>query len=558
MIRRFLILVLAPLVLAAAPVQPAPDPQFSPDRFKAHVAFLADDLLEGRETASRGEAIAGAYVAAQFAAMGLMPGGAQGSWYLPVPLRSARLAARPARLSVSGAGATRGWTNGTEVILGPSMSERVQDLSAPAVFVGYGIDAPDSGLDDYRGLDVRGKMVVAFAGAPADISSEKAAYFTERKAPMAAARGAIALVTIGTEESDRTTPWSRRLRAIGSSRMTWIGPDGQPENDAPGLRATATLGSAAAERLFAGAARSYADLRAEAARKDGRPRGFPLATRIRIERWSDWTDSASRETIGILPGSDPALSREYVILTAHIDHLGMRALDPASPQADRIYNGAIDNAGGIATMLEVARAFAESPRRPRRSVMFIALTAEEKGLIGSEYFARNPTVPIGSIAAAVNLDMPMLTYDFTDVIAFGAEHSSVGRAVDDAARSMGIAVSPDPMPEEHVFVRSDHYSFVREGVPAVMLATGYANGGEAKWKDFFATNYHNVGDDLSQPIHWEAGARFARLNYLIARELADSDARPRWYEGDYFGDLYAPGAPRAPPPASLDLKPSPN
>jgi len=553
-IRRLFIALLMPALLAAAPADRSADPQFSVARFKAHVTFLADDLLEGRETGSRGEAIAGAYVAAQFEAMGLTPGGAGGSWYLSVPLRSAKLAARPARLTISGAGGTRSWANGTGVILGPSMYERVQDVAAPAVFVGYGIDAPDSGLDDYRGLDVRGKIVVMLAGAPDEIPSEKAAYLTDRKAATAAARGAIAFVTVGTAESDKATPWSRRLRAIGSPRMAWIGPDGQPENDSPGLRASAVLNAAAAERLFAGAERSYADVRAEAGRKGARPRGFALATRIRIERRSDWTDSSSRETIGVLPGSDPTLARQYVVLTAHIDHLGMRAADPAAPQADLIYNGAIDNAGGIATMLEAARAFAESPRRPRRSVMFIALTAEEKGLIGSDYFARHPTVPVDSIAAAVNLDMPMLLYDFTDVIAFGAEHSSIGQAVGKAARSMGVALSPDPMPEEHVFVRSDHYSFVKQGVPAVMLATGYANGGDTSWKDFFATRYHNVGDDMAQPIHWEAGAKFARLNYLIARELADSDARPRWYEGDYFGDLYAPNAPRLPAPPSLDLK----
>jgi Zn-dependent M28 family amino/carboxypeptidase len=256
--------------------------------------------------------------------------------------------------------------------------------------------------------------------------------------------------------------------------------------------------------------------------------------------------ATSPNVIGMLPGSDPRLRDEYVILTAHLDHLGIKA--DAGSGEDRIFNGALDNAAGIATMIEAARLFVTSGERPRRSILFMAVTGEEKGLLGSEYFAHFPTVPIGRIAGVVDLDMPVLLYDFTDVVAFGAEHSTVAEAVRRAARSMGVALSPDPMPEQNIFVRSDHYMFVKQGVPAILLMTGYANGGEAKWKQFLDVTYHNVDDELDQPIHWQAGARYARLNYLIARELADADARPRWYRGDFFGDRYAPNAPRAAQP----------
>jgi Zn-dependent M28 family amino/carboxypeptidase len=235
-----------------------------------------------------------------------------------------------------------------------------------------------------------------------------------------------------------------------------------------------------------------------------------------------------------------------VILSAHLDHIGIskpRPNDP--PNKDRINNGALDNASGIATMLEVARAFATAPDRPRRTLVFLASTAEEKGLLGADYYAHNPTVPLSSIVADVDLDMPLLLYPFTDVIAFGADHSTLGKVVADAAKPMGIALSPDPMPAENIFVRSDHYRFVQQGVPAVFLATGYANGGEAAWKAFFDKAYHQPADDMNQPIDWQAGARFAEVNYRITRALADADEAPRWYTGDYFGTLFAPNAAKA-------------
>jgi Zn-dependent M28 family amino/carboxypeptidase len=334
-------------------------------------------------------------------------------------------------------------------------------------------------------------------------------------------------------------------RRGGRPTLAWVGPNGQPGE--AGARFNAYLSDTAAAALFAGAPRSFADVRAEVDR-GADPKGFALAAQLRVERQTKWTTIRSPEVIGMLPGTDPKLKDQYVILMGHLDHLGMR---PAKAGEDGIYNGALDNAAGVATMLEAARAFATSADKPRRSILFIANTGEEKGLLGASYFASNPTVPVGRIAAAVDLDMPLLLYRFTDVIAFGADHSTVGEAVRKAAGEMGVGLSPDPMPEENIFVRSDHYEFVKEGVPAIMLATGWANGGAQKWKAFLSGAYHHPNDDLSQPIDWDSGARFARLNYLIARELADSPRRPLWYKGDYFGDAFAPGQPRAARPATL-------
>jgi hypothetical protein len=523
---------------SAGPAEPA----FSADRFRAHVAFLSDDRLEGRDTGSRGYEIAAAYVASQFMALGLKPGGEDGGWYQQVPLRTASLAAKPV-VTVSGPGGERSWENGSDVLVRPSLFDEEVDLTAPAVFAGYGIDAPDQGIDDYKGLDVRGKIVVVLGGTPSDIPSEIGAYLGERKLAMAARHGAAAFVQVDTDASARVRPWAAVRPAAGRPGYAWLDRGGRPLDEAPGVKARVLFNGPVAEALFADARRSYAAVRAQAGRAGAHPRGFPLAARMRIRLSSRWSQVSSPEVIGLLPGSDPVLKDEYVVLMGHLDHLGLKP--GAAPGEDSVYNGALDNAAGIATTIEAARAFVESGRPPRRSILFIANTGEEKGLLGADFFARHPTVPIGAIAGVVDLDMPLLLYDFTDVIAFGAEHSQVAEAVARAAGRMGVALSPDPMPDEHVFVRSDHYQFVRQGVPAILLATGFANGGAAKWRDFLANTYHRVGDDMSQPIVWAAGARYARLNYLISRDLADADRRPLWYAGDYFGDLFAPGAPRA-------------
>jgi Zn-dependent M28 family amino/carboxypeptidase len=229
---------------------------------------------------------------------------------------------------------------------------------------------------------------------------------------------------------------------------------------------------------------------------------------------------------------------------AHADHIGINN----ERSGDRINNGALDNAAGVATLLEVARVFASAAERPRRSILFVANTAEEKGLLGAEFFAHYPAVPIERITAAIDLDMPLLLYDFTDVIAFGASHSTLADAFRQAGAAMGVKLSPDPMPEQAIFVRSDHYAMVKAGVPAVMLATGMANGGQAAWSKYLANNYHKPSDDLSQPINWGAGAKFADLNARVVRTLADARTRPQWYAHDYFGDLYAARASKAQKP----------
>ena len=248
----------------------------------------------------------------------------------------------------------------------------------------------------------------------------------------------------------------------------------------------------------------------------------------------------SPNVVAQLKGSDAALGETSVVLTAHLDHIGIK---PAG-EGDRINNGAYDNATGSAILLEVARALAAQPVAPRRSILIVLVTAEEKGLLGSDYFARHPVKAAGRMIANVNLDMPVFLAAATDIVAFGSENSTLDEVVRKAAREAGLTLSPDPMPEENIFVRSDRYSLVKQGVPAVYLVPGWTakdagvNGAEVFGK-FLATTYHQPGDDLSLPMDLAAVEQFTRVNLAVVRAIADDPAAPSWKAGNFFGRTFA-------------------
>lgn len=533
---RFPLLCLAALLSGAAPAQTID--VHAADRIRAHVEFLASDLLEGRDTGSRGHSIAAAYVASEFRKLGLRPGGQNGSWLVPVPFRRASHAATPT-MSLSVGGRRIPLVIGKDAALRPSLTERQRSLSAPLIFVGHGISDARLGIDDYSGLDVRGKIAVGLADGPPGIPTDVAAHLRSIQADTAAAHGAIGFI----ELSDAARAPNQLQRFATRPIVDWVDEQGRTGH-AGAVRATIALSQEIAERLFRGTRMPLATVQAQA-RAGKKVRGFDLPATLTLTSKSSWQDFTSPEVVGILAGSDPRLAREHIVLMGHLDHLGVKP--DARRGEDAIYNGALDNAAGVATMLEAARHFVDSGKRPRRSVMFIANTGEELGLLGASYFASHPTVPAEQIVGLVDLDMPLLLYDFTDVIAFGAEHSTIARAVAQAGASMRVSVSPDPMPDESLFVRSDHYPFVKRGVPAVFLMTGYANGGKQAWQRFLDSVYHTPKDDLAQPIDWRAGARFAELNYRIARTMADAEQRPLWYARDYFGETFAPRQPKAKP-----------
>jgi Zn-dependent M28 family amino/carboxypeptidase len=529
---------LAALLALPAMAQPSPDAQRSADNIRAHMTFLASDLLLGREAGSVGFDIAANYVASQFAQLGLKPAGGDGSYFQKVPLVASRLTKEGQYVVRGKDGGAVPLAFGRDVTMAGLPGPAERHVAAAMVFVGYGIVAPERGRDDYKGLDVRGKVVVTLAGAPASYQTEERAYYGNRdtKRVTAAQHGAVGVLTVRTPEEETRQPFALLSRGWARQTMTWRTPDGAPYDAAPGATPLGIVSVQGAQALFAGAPKTFAEIAAEALKPKAAPPRFALATSIEVTLTSESRPVESENVAGLIEGSDPKLKDEVVVLSAHLDHIGVGP----PVKGDTINNGALDNAAGVATTLEVARAFTQAGQRPRRSILFLTVTGEEKGLLGAQYFARNPTVPRSSLVANVDLDMPILLFDFTDVVAFGADRSGVGPAVRRAAARMGVALSPDPIPEEGIFTRSDHFRFVEVGVPAVYLMTGFANGGEALHRGFLAGCYHHPCDDLSQPIDYAAGAKFARLNYEITRELGDADQRPLWVKGDFFGSKFAP------------------
>jgi hypothetical protein len=538
MIRKILTIAFAVFASAACNnAKTTTGPDFSGDRIKADVAYLADDKLEGRYTGSPGYMTAAHYVADRFAKLGLTPGN-NGSWYQQIAFAQAtRRAGAPSALQIG----SQRFANGVDVSLYPNSAFPDQKLSGDAVFVGYGLEDPAIGADDYAGLDVRGKIAVALWGFPIGAPGEIAAHLNSEKASIAKKHGAIGLLSIYTPMLGKVLSWDEVRARADKPDLKWIGADGKPNYPGLNLPITGYIGPKAAEALFERSATPLSAILAATAQKGAKPRGFALNKRLTVERHSDVQRLNSPNVVAILRGSDPKLRDEYIVLSAHLDHLGR--VKPVN--GDDIANGAMDNAMGIATMLEAARAFASSPVKPKRSILFAAVTAEEEGLLGSEYLAKHPVVGAGKVVGVVNLDMPIATYDFQDVVAYGAEHSTIAQAVAKAIRSEGVKLSPDPAPEQVIFVRSDHYPFVKEGVPAISLDLGPAGPGAKATEEFITKHYHDVSDDMRLPFNWGAAAKFARINYLIAKQLADSAEPPLWYRGDYFGDAFAKGAQKA-------------
>ena len=520
------------LLLASTPALAGPTADEA--AFQAHVTFLADDALRGREAGSPEYEIAARYVASRMLAAGLKPAGEDGGWFQKVPLVAWKADGKgTTTLSRDGKDIPMEW--GVDYLPRPNPLDSDFKLDGEVVFAGYGVVDKDSGRDDYRGLDVRGRIVAVLYGGPPGVQSEVRAHLGDRdsKAEAAAARGAKGLIFIESTALKAVVPFDRIAARFDSTGMTFADPDGRPHIAGAAAPGIGYLSQSGAAKLFAGGKLDWARILAADAAGRKMPTGATGALLSTQQKSKVWKVESSN-VAGMIESSDPALKGEAIVLSAHLDHVGV---GPAV-EGDTIYNGALDNAAGTAAMLEVARAFAASGEKPRRSLVFVAVTAEEKGLIGSDYFARHPTRAAGRIVANVNFDMPILTYAFEDLIVYGADRTSIGPVVAQVAGAQGIALTPDPAPEQASFVRTDHYSFVKAGVPSVSLEPGPKGPGKAAADLFLANNYHQPSDDLNQPIDWAAGVRFVKVNYAIARALADADQRPSWNKGDFFGKLY--------------------
>jgi hypothetical protein len=507
--------------------------------FRAHLAFLADDLLEGRGTGKRGHEIAARYVAAQFEAMGLKPAGQNGTYYQRVPFREITVDPDKCAITITenGSAAQLKWAD--DFIMRGNEVNPDASVEAQVVFVGYGVKTPDGRYDDYVGIDVKGKIVALLPGAPPSFSAEMRAHLGSFREKFRSARdhGAVGIIGLRSPNSERILPWPRVVIGAGFPAMRWLGPDGVPGDAFPQIQVAATLSRAASEKLFQHATKSWGDVLRDA--EASKPQAFPLPVTARMRAVSRHETITSPNVAAVLPGSDPKLSQEYVVYSAHVDHLGI-----GTPiNGDSIYNGAADDASGTAALLVIAQAFKSLPHAPARSIMFLGVTAEEKGLLGSDYFAHFPTVPIQSIAANVNMDGASLFYTFSDIVPLGATDSTLDSVVQRNAARLGLKVSPDPEPDQLNFVRADQYSFVRQGVPSVYISEGEeARDPKIDAKKFgeqwVANRYHAPSDDMNQPMDLDASVEFMQIDFLVGYDIAQDPQRPTWKPGDFFGDSF--------------------
>ncbi len=501
---------------------------------RAHVKFLASDLLEGRGPATRGDLLAHAYVQAQFEAAGLEPGAPGGGWLQKVPLVGVTTrVAEPLRFSAGDQGFTLEAAD--YVANGGEPREKIRLDGAEVVFVGYGIVAPEFAWDDYAGVDVRGKVVLVMnndpESDPALFAGKTRLYYGRwtYKYEEAARHGAAGAIIIHTTPS-AAYPWA-------VVQTSWAGKQSElPDDGSPRVRVRIWTTEEASRRLTALAGQDLDRLCAQAEQ-----RGFkavPLGVRASIALEDTIVQEESANVIGRLTGSDPKLRDEAVLYTAHHDHLGRKP--GAAPGSDDIYNGAVDNATGVAALLAVARAQAGLPKRPGRTLLFASVTAEEQGLLGSEWLAEHPPVPVGWMAAVINVDAMNVFGRTRDVTLIGLGRSGVDPYVERVAAWQGRVVKGDQFPEYGSFYRSDHFSFAKLGVPAIDLTQGTdfigrpEGWGKKTLDDWRDRHYHQPSDEWRDEYDLSGMLEDTQLIFYVGRELANAGEMPRWRPGDEF------------------------
>jgi len=523
---------------AAAPTATTAPPTGSAgaQRIEADVRALADQRMQGRRTGTAGYERAAQFVADRFRALGLQPAGDDGTFFQRVPLLASTRIADGARFVVARRDRDIPLRLRDQYLPMPGFAHENAAVRAPAVFVGQGVSAPDLQHDDFAGLDLHGRIAVLFGGAPDRFEPDRRAFHTStnEKLRELVAHGAIGAVFVDTAEDEMRAPWTQAVAAFDRPDMRLRGADGQAIDAFPQLQVVMRVSFAAADFLFDGSGHAAGEL-AQAVQQE-KQHGFVLPVTLDLAARSHVAPLEGRNVLARLSGGDPARATQQVLLSAHLDHLGT--------SAEGVFPGALDNALGVATVLEAARMQKAQPA-PSRSVLFAALTGEEQGLLGAQWLALHPP---GPLVADINLDMPMLLVPSRDVVPIGGDHSSLGAAAQHAADAVGMPVSKDPFPEEAVFVRSDQYAFVRTGVPALMLDAGVVPGAASVGKEanastmpllaqreFLRRCYHRPCDDANQPIQYEDAVHLANYAARLAQDIATAPDAPHWKAGDFFG-----------------------
>jgi len=506
--------------------------EFRPEAIHAHMNFLADDLLEGRGTGARGYDLAAKYVAAQLEAYGLEAAGTDGTYFQQIQFRKATVVPERTSMTIRDGASSRTLAFGRDFVLRADSTHAEANVVAPVVIVGYGVTAPEFGIDDFVGVDVRDKIVAVIAGSPDTLPDVPRAIYSSLQAKLeaAAAHGAVGVLTL------RTAPGPVPKQNPLNPLTLWKGQNGLSNGVPEQIRIAGGVSRDVTASLLSKSGYTVEQFEAAVKNRTFTPIDAVVtsATTVVVES----SDFIAANVVGVCRGSDVRLRNEYVVFSAHLDHLGIG--EPVD--GDSIYNGALDNASGIAVFLEMARVCASSPRA-QRSILFLAVTGEELGLLGSDYFATYPTVARETIVANVNGDGGNVLFNTRDLVAIGAEHSTLHRQVEEVAHALHLEVIPDPQPDQVLFVRSDQYSFVRQGIPAVWATPGRDTGDPSKdgvkiRQEISAKYYHKPNDDMHQTFDFDAGAAWARLQFLLTYAIANEASRPQWNPDSFLGKRF--------------------
>lgn len=496
-------------------------------RWWSHIQVLADDKLEGRNTGSEGYRKAATYVAGEFERDGLKPAGTNG-YLQPMKFNVNQIEEDQSSLALVRNGKVEPLQLGEDANIS-SRSHSTEHLDAPLVFVGHGLVVPESHYDDLAGLDLKGKIAVFITGGPNSIPGPLKAHYSsagERWKALEKA-GVVGIASIPNPKS-MDIPWSRSTLARLQPSMVLSEAALQ---DAPNMKFAMVVNPAHADKLFAGTGHTFAELLALTDASKPLPH-FPLGCSVRAKVAIKQSQVESPNVVGLRPGSDPKFKDEYVVLSAHLDHVGVGQ----RINGDRIYNGAMDDASGIASLIEIARYMKDQNPPLKRSVIFIAVTGEEKGELGSKFFAAHPTVPAKDIVADINMDMFLPLFPLKYLEVQGLAESTLGDDIRAVCAKYNVGVQADKEPNRNLFIRSDQYSFIKQGVPALAFKFGYTAGSaeEKTAKEWLKTRYHAPSDDLGQPVDTAAAAEFDHIILDLAEKVADTPERPRWNQESFF------------------------
>jgi Zn-dependent M28 family amino/carboxypeptidase len=492
-----------------------------------YVKVLAADNMEGRETGSPGLKRAQAYVVDQLKSNGLQPAGVNG-FYQPIQFESHEIVEKDSSLVLVHNGKVEPLTLGDDAIFGTRI-DLAPSAEGSLVFVGYGLTIPEKNYDDLAGLDLKGKIAVVFAGSPEEIPGALSSHYQSAGERWKAFQkaGVIGIVTI-LNPASMDIPWSRISINRTHPSMALVG---EEFDETVGQKLSVTINPEKAEKLFQGSGHSFSEILGIAKDRKQLPR-FPLAVSLKAKARMAKKRIESSNLVAKLPGNDPALKDEYVVLSAHIDHIGIG--EPIN--GDRIYNGAMDNGSGSSVLLDVAASLKKSPEKLRRSLLFVFVTAEEKGLLGSKYFTAHPTVKPESMVANINIDMFLPIVPLKILRVLGLTDSDLGDMARDVARSVGVQATPDPEPQRNSFIRSDQYNFIRHGIPALAMSVSYAKDSPEQkiFKDWLTKRYHAPSDDLDQPVDLSAAAKYEEIIRAMMVRVANGDQRPQWKQDSFF------------------------